>query len=201
MDYHSIYPDVFGDADSIPSPLPPIITAEFDIQTTPGAVSGALASLTENEPTLPRSYAEEMQQLTDACRAFLAQIQRGAAPWVVQRLNYIHGPMPTDPIHFSYWMAMVSIFFSFLSIFGHAREPACKHDMSVHAQSLIETNLQVLPIEDAEKAKLLPVNSPLLRLRLVVHWIEQLNGHWFVGGRAMVDVPVWELILTHLHSP
>jgi hypothetical protein len=35
-----------------------------------------------------------------------------------------------------------------------------------------------------EKAKLLPVKSPLLRLRLVVHWIEQLNGHWFVGGRA-----------------
>jgi hypothetical protein len=124
LDYHSIYPDVFGDADSIPSPLPPIITAEFDIQTTPGAASGALTSLTENEPTLPRSYAEEMQQLTDACRAFLAQIQRGAAPWVVQRLNYIYGPMPTDPTHFSYWMALVSIFFSFLSMFGHARMQA-----------------------------------------------------------------------------
>jgi hypothetical protein len=35
-----------------------------------------------------------------------------------------------------------------------------------------------------EKAKLLPVKSPLLRLRLVVHWIEQLNSHWFVGGRV-----------------
>ncbi|KAI0284945.1 PUA-like domain-containing protein [Russula aff. rugulosa BPL654] len=89
-----------------------------------------------------------MQQLTDACRAFLVQIQRGAAPWVVQRLNYIYGPMPTDPTHFSYWMAMV------------------------------------LPIEDTEKAKLLPMKSPLLRLRLVVHWIEQLNSHWFVGGCA-----------------
>jgi hypothetical protein len=120
LDYHSIHPDVFDDADSIPSPLPPILTAEFDIQTTPGAVSGALLSLTENEPTSPRSYAGEMQQLTDACRAFLVQIQRGAAPWVVQRLNYICGPMPTDPTHFSYWMAMVSIFFSFLSMSGHA---------------------------------------------------------------------------------
>ena len=123
-DYHSIYPDVFGDADSIPSPLPPTITAELDIQITPGAASGALASLTEFESTSPRSYAEEMQQLTDACRAFLDQIQRGAAPWVVQRLNYIYGPMPTDPTHFSYWMAMVSIFFSFLSMFGHARMQA-----------------------------------------------------------------------------
>jgi Lon protease-like protein len=190
LDYHSIYPDVFGDADSIPSPLAPIITAEIDIQTTPGAVSGALASLTEIEPTSPRSYAEEIQQLTNACRAFLVQIQRGAAPWVVQRLNYIYGPMPTDPNHFSYWMAMVSIFFSFLSMFGHACSRACKHGMSVHAQSLIETNLQVLPIEDTEKAKLLPVKSPLLRLRLVVHWIEQLNSHWFVGGRATVNLPV-----------
>jgi hypothetical protein len=122
LDYYSIYHDVVGDTDSIPSPLPPIINAEVDTQTTPGAVSGALAS----EPTSPRSYAEEMQQLTDACHAFLVQIQRGAAPWVVQRLNYIYGPMPTDPTHFSYWMAMVSIFFSFLSMFGHARSRACK---------------------------------------------------------------------------
>lgn len=151
LDYHSIYPDVFGDADSIPPPLPPVIAAGFDIQTTPGAVSGALASLTENEPTSPRSYAEEMQQLTDACRAFLVQIQRGAAPWVVQRLNYIYSSMPTDPTHFSYWMAMV------------------------------------LPIEDAEKAKLLPVKSPLLRLRLVVHWIEQLNSHWWFTNGCIVS--------------
>jgi len=41
-----------------------------------------------------------------------------------------------------------------------------------------------LPIEDTEKAKLLPVKSPLLRLRLVVHWIEQLNSNWFVGLHA-----------------
>ena len=54
-------------------------------------------------------------------------------------------------------------------------------------QSLIETPFeppQALPIEETEKAKLLPVKSPLLRLRLVVHWIERLNSHWFVGGRA-----------------
>jgi hypothetical protein len=124
LDYHSIYPDVSDDADSIPPPLPPIITAEVDIQTTPGAVSGAVASLTEYETTSPRSYAKEMERLTDACRVFLVQVQRGAAPWVVQRLNYIYGPMPTDPTHFSYWMAMVSFFFSFLSMFGHARMQA-----------------------------------------------------------------------------
>lgn len=113
-----------------------------------------------------------MQQLTDVCSAFVDQIQRGAAPWVVQRLNYIHGPMPTDPTHFSYWMAMVSVFFF------PPRSRACKLRPCAVADR--DKNLQVLPIEDTEKAKLLPMKSPLLRLRLVVHWIEQLNSHWFV---------------------
>ncbi|KAF8484299.1 hypothetical protein JB92DRAFT_3101623 [Gautieria morchelliformis] len=36
----------------------------------------------------------------------------------------------------------------------------------------------VLPIDEHEKAKLLPIRSPRLRLRLVVHWIEQLNNTW-----------------------
>ncbi|PIL37190.1 hypothetical protein GSI_00883 [Ganoderma sinense ZZ0214-1] len=35
-----------------------------------------------------------------------------------------------------------------------------------------------LPIDEHEKAKLLPIRSPRLRLRLVVHWIEQLNSQW-----------------------
>jgi Lon protease-like protein len=45
----------------------------------------------------------------------------------------------------------------------------------------------VLPIEDMEKAKLLPVKSPLLRLRLVVHWIEQLNSHWWFQNGCIVS--------------
>ncbi|KAH8094793.1 hypothetical protein BXZ70DRAFT_991629 [Cristinia sonorae] len=36
----------------------------------------------------------------------------------------------------------------------------------------------LLPIDEHEKAKLLPIRSPRLRLRLVVHWIEQLNSQW-----------------------
>ncbi|KAH8118293.1 hypothetical protein DFH11DRAFT_661815 [Phellopilus nigrolimitatus] len=37
---------------------------------------------------------------------------------------------------------------------------------------------QVLPIDDHEKAKLLVIKSARGRLRLVVHWIEQLNSNW-----------------------
>ena len=37
---------------------------------------------------------------------------------------------------------------------------------------------QVLPIDEHEKAKLLPIKSARLRLQLVVYWIEQLNSNW-----------------------
>ena len=38
----------------------------------------------------------------------------------------------------------------------------------------------VLPIEVPEKAKLLTIRTSSLRLRLVVHWIEQLSDNWSV---------------------
>jgi hypothetical protein len=82
------------------------------------------------------------QELMAICHSFLSQLRQ--APWVVQRLNNAHGPMPSDISSFSFWVAIV------------------------------------LPIDDHEKAKLLPIRSPHLRLRLVVHWIEQLNNNWWV---------------------
>ncbi|KAI0003075.1 PUA-like domain-containing protein [Russula compacta] len=154
LDYPSLYPDIPGDVPSIPPPAPPIVDAEADVRATTSAASDDTASSTASESGPPRSYAQELQALVDVCLAFLDQIQRGAAPWVVQRLNrlnHIYGPMPTDPAHFSYWMAMA------------------------------------LPIEDTEKAKLLPVKSPLLRLRLVVHWIEQLNSNWWFTNGCVVS--------------
>jgi hypothetical protein len=82
----------------------------------------------------------------DTCKAFLDRLQRGAAPWVVQRLSSAYGTMPTDPGLFSFWVALV------------------------------------LPIDDREKAKLLPIKSARLRLMMVVHWIDQLNSKWYVVG-------------------
>ena len=82
----------------------------------------------------------------DTCKAFLDRLQRGAAPWVAQRLSSAYGAMPTDPALFSFWVALV------------------------------------LPIDDREKAKLLPIKSVRLRLMLVVHWIEELNSKWYVIG-------------------
>ncbi|KAJ7781221.1 PUA-like domain-containing protein, partial [Mycena metata] len=72
--------------------------------------------------------------LMETCTAFLLQLRRGTAPWVVQRLNNVYGAPPADPAAFAYWVALI------------------------------------LPIDDAR-----------LRLRLVVHWIEQLNNNWSVS--------------------
>lgn len=44
----------------------------------------------------------------------------------------------------------------------------------------------VLPIEDSEKAKLLPIRSARLRLKLVAHWIDQLNGNWWFANGCVV---------------
>ena len=44
----------------------------------------------------------------------------------------------------------------------------------------------ILPIDEHEKAKLLPLRSARLRLRLVVHWIEQLNNNWCVFSLGVV---------------
>lgn len=77
------------------------------------------------------------------CMAFLDRLNRGSAPWVVQRMRNTYGEMPTDPSSFSFWVTLI------------------------------------LPIDDHEKAKLLPIRSTRLRLLVVVHWIEQLNNHWY----------------------
>jgi Lon protease-like protein len=44
----------------------------------------------------------------------------------------------------------------------------------------------ILPIDEHEKAKLLPIRSPMLRLRLVVHWIEQLNNNWWFSSGCVI---------------
>ncbi|KAI1786509.1 hypothetical protein LXA43DRAFT_53207 [Ganoderma leucocontextum] len=52
-----------------------------------------------------------------------------------------------------------------------------------------------LPIDEHEKAKLLPIRSPRLRLRLVVHWIEQLNSQWTraYASATPLQVVLWRL--------
>lgn len=153
FDSPSIYPDISNVPDDAPPILAPVSPSVNLEATMLNAASVTTLPSTSSESGPPSTYAQEVRELVDVCLVFLDQVQRGGAPWVVQRLNklnHIYGPMPTDPAYFSYWMAMA------------------------------------LPIEETEKAKLLPVKSPLLRLRLVVHWIEQLNSNWWFTSGCVV---------------
>ncbi|KAG6919417.1 hypothetical protein DXG01_006300 [Tephrocybe rancida] len=105
--------------------------------------TGASSEEQQPPPPLPLPNHPSNTALMARCRAFLDQLERGTAPWIVQRLSNTYGRMPTDASSFSYWVA------------------------------------SILPIDDHEKAKLLPVRSPRLRLVLVAHWIEQLNNNWY----------------------
>jgi hypothetical protein len=102
-----------------------MVDAEADMQATPSAASGAPIASGSGPP---RPYAVEVQELVNVCLGFLDQIQRGAAPWVIQgfnRLNLMYGPMPTDPAHFSYWMTMVSRSYKIL---GRNARPSMRHN-------------------------------------------------------------------------
>jgi len=58
----------------------------------------------------------------------------------------------------------------------------------------------VLPIDEYEKAKLLPLRSARLRLLLLVHWIEQLNNQWYAFVWRVLACLVWTaFVLTVSH--
>lgn len=40
----------------------------------------------------------------------------------------------------------------------------------------------VMPIDEYEKARLLPIRSPRLRLKVIVHWVESLRGSWWFSS-------------------
>ncbi|WVQ83118.1 hypothetical protein IAT38_005256 [Cryptococcus sp. DSM 104549] len=44
----------------------------------------------------------------------------------------------------------------------------------------------VMPIDEYEKARLLPIRSPRLRLKLIVHWVESLRSSWWFSQGCVV---------------
>ncbi|PWN45291.1 hypothetical protein IE81DRAFT_364304 [Ceraceosorus guamensis] len=45
----------------------------------------------------------------------------------------------------------------------------------------------VMPIDEHEKARLLPIRSPRIRMRVVVYWIEQLRSTWWYSSGCSVS--------------
>lgn len=120
-----------------------------------------VVSASEPPPSRGVPTTEELMAI---CRDFVQELKDGT-PWVNQHISSRYVPMPPDPAAFSWWMAPVSFPFILQATSG---------------QGLIFCRrcLQLIPIEEKEKAKLLPIRSPRLRLRLIVHWIEQLRSNW-----------------------
>ncbi|KAF9259523.1 hypothetical protein L218DRAFT_874451 [Marasmius fiardii PR-910] len=91
------------------------------------------------------------------CNSFLAQLHTNTTPWVVQRLSYTHGPPPPPP-----------------------------DDPSFDAGNFSFYVGTVLPIDEWEKAKLLPVRSVRMRLKMCVWWIEGLKKNWWFERGCVV---------------
>jgi hypothetical protein len=132
---------------SVPRTTPDHVSSSSSESSTASTSSSPSISSPQPQPkplpSLVLPHHPVNAELMDKCRSFLDRLQRGTAPWVVQRLRSTYGSIPTDPASFSFWVGFI------------------------------------LPIDEREKAKLLPIRSPRLRLLLVVHWIEQLNNNWY----------------------
>ncbi|KAF5389047.1 hypothetical protein D9757_004896 [Collybiopsis confluens] len=100
--------------------------------------SPSSSSLPFSEPEPSRHLPLSTRQLIEHCNYFLSQLHTSTTPWVVQRLSYTHGPAPpSDPLDPTFDASTFSFYVG-----------------------------MVLPIDDWEKAKLLPVRSVRMRLKM-----------------------------------
>ncbi|KAJ3930061.1 MAG: PUA-like domain-containing protein [Lentinula lateritia] len=109
-------------------------------------------------PTPPPPLPLSTRLLIEHCTSFLSQLHTSTTPWVVQRLSYTHGPPP----------------------------PSDPSDPAFDAGTFSFYVGMVLPIDDWEKAKLLPVRSVRMRLKMCVWWIEGLRQHWWFERGCIV---------------
>ncbi|KAG7096952.1 hypothetical protein E1B28_004349 [Marasmius oreades] len=143
---------------------PPLsLSPSTSSQSTPSRPSSSSYSQpTSSAPLLHHSDPPPLLPLTTTaliayCSSFLAQLHTNTTPWVVQRLSYTHGPPPPPP-----------------------------EDPSFDAGNFSFYVGTVLPIDEWEKAKLLPVRSVRMRLKMCVWWIEGLKKNWWFERGCVV---------------
>lgn len=103
---------VVGRSDaSVPAAIAPSPSASGAAEDRSGAHPAHKALHAHAHGPTPASPAPRRAptnaELMAKCHAFIEQTRRGT-PWVVQHLHNNFVPMPTDPVAFAFWMAIVS---------------------------------------------------------------------------------------------
>ncbi|KAL0579688.1 hypothetical protein V5O48_002318 [Marasmius crinis-equi] len=138
------------------TPQAPSQTTSSRSVSPPAPSQDNTASSSTQSPSSPQSMDSphllplSTSALIAYCNSFLSQLHTNTTPWVVQRLSYTHGPPPPPP-----------------------------DDPSFDAGNFSFYVGTVLPIDEWEKAKLLPVRSVRIRLKMCVWWIEGLKKNWW----------------------
>jgi hypothetical protein len=150
-----------------------------------------------SHPYPSRSLSNSTQDLVTTCLAFLNTLQ-DESPWISQRLSHtygygVYGPYgawfesdhngapvlrnrPASPSPSSAPSTSIS---DSVSDPSTAVEPFDASGFSFWVASL-------LPIDESEKAKLLPVRSVKMRLQMCVWWIEGFRRQWWFSNGCIV---------------
>ena len=133
-------------------------------------------------PRPGRQLPMTTRELTEHCLAFLNTLQNGT-PWVSQRLSYAYGYGVYGP-YGAYFVTDTD---------GNYVLPP-EHPQNANAPDGEPFDTAgfsfwvgaVLPIDETEKAKLLPVKSIRMRLQMCVWWIEGLRRHWWFSNGCVI---------------
>ncbi|KAJ7591008.1 PUA-like domain-containing protein [Mycena floridula] len=123
------------------------------------------------------------RELTEHCLAFLNTLQNGT-PWVSQRLSHTYG------MGYGVFGPYVA-WFTARGDGTYSLPPDTSLQGNDSSEAFDTSGFSfwvgaVLPIDDGEKAKLLPVKSVRMRLQMCVWWIEGLRRHWWFSGGCVI---------------
>lgn len=163
------------------SPSPPVASTSRQSQAPPSP----RRRRTREFPSPSHPISLSTRDLTEHCLAFLNTLQNGT-PWVSQRLSHTYGYGVYGP-YGAYFIRDPNGNYSLPPL----PNPQNSNAPTTGADPFDTSGFSfwvgaVLPIDDWEKAKLLPVKSVKMRLQMCVWWIEGLRRHWWFSSGCII---------------
>lgn len=159
-----------------------VVNMEDKEDSADGASSSTQHQIRPVRRRVSRPLSMTTRELTEHCLAFLNTLQNGT-PWVSQRLSHAYGYGVYGP-YGAYFVKDAD---------GNyvlpPEHPQNSNTPDGHPFDLAGFSFwvgAVLPIDEAEKAKLLPVKSVRMRLQMCVWWIEGLRRHWWFSSGCII---------------